>query len=38
MEQKKKLILLYNYFLYLLYDGAKEKIHSVTTLFLVCCL
>ena len=33
MEQEKKLFLLYLYFLYVVYDGAREKTHSVTTLF-----
>ena len=38
MKQKKKLILLSHYFLYLVYDGGKEKIHSVATWFFFSCL
>ena len=40
MDKEKKLILLKHYFLYPLYDGARQKsqIHSVITLFFVCCL
>ena len=38
MEQQKKPILFEHYFLYVLYDGAREKTHSVITLFFVCCL
>ena len=37
MEQEEKLVLWYNYFLYVVYDEAREKTHSVKTLFLVCC-
>ena len=36
MEQEKKLILLLCYFLHVVYDGARGKIHSVITLFFVC--
>ena len=37
MKQEKKLILLLDYFIYVLYDGAREKTHFVGTLFFVCC-
>ena len=38
MKQQKKLILLQPYFFYVIYDGAKEKTHSVVTLFFLSCL
>ena len=40
MEKEKKLIPLKHYFLYSLYDGAREKtqIHFVITLFFLCYL
>ena len=36
MEEEKNLILWYNYFLYVVYDEAREKTHSVITLFFLC--
>ena len=38
MKQEEKLILLKHYFLYVVYDGAREKTDSVIQLFFVCCL
>ena len=38
MEEEKKLILLQHYFFSVVYDGAREKAHSVTSLFFVCSL
>ena len=35
MQQEKKLILLEHYLLYVLYDGAREKTHSLITLIFV---
>ena len=38
MKEEKKLIRLQHYFLHVVYDGARGKIHSFTTFFFVCCL
>ena len=37
-EEEKKLIRLSDYFLSVIYDGGREKTHSVTTFFFVRCL
>ena len=38
MKQEKKLILLLYYFIYVVYDGTREKTHFVITLVFVCSL
>ena len=38
MKEKKKLILLWNYFFYVVYDGARQKAYSGLKLFFVACL
>ena len=38
IEQEKKFIRLQHYFLYVVFDRGREKIHSVIKLFFVCCL
>ena len=38
IEEEKKFILFQHYFLYVADDGAREKTHSLKTLFFACCL
>ena len=37
-EEEKKLIPFSHYFLYVVYDGERQKTHSVIKIFFVCCL
>ena len=38
LQQEKNLMLLQHCFFYVVYDGAREKTHSLTTLFFLCYL